>query len=326
MNWIIAEDNPVVAPGQLHPGYDDRRAGAAHVIRQKDRYLMVYWGTGNDGKNYILAAESSVAEPNRWKPWGRPLIGPQEDTSHNGVGPGFPFLLPLTESRWLLYFCGWGRTGPDGKLPNTTGVAISDDAGKTWRYHDTHPVIPMDKPYDKEATGSIWILNENGKLRMYYTAIGSYGPKPEGVQTGHGDTIPQIGIGYAESRDGLHWEKPFEDWVVKPRGFGVEPFEYICSKPCVVKTPDGYLMWVNTYGTAYRVHWLQSRDGIHWEWLPRVGPEGELDTGKAGAFDDHQRSYPCVVQEGDRLRCWFTGNNFGTAGMGSATTPRPSIR
>ena len=315
MKWTITNSTPAITPGRLHPGYDDRRAGAAHVIRRDDRYLMVYWGTGSDGKNHILAAESPVDDPNAWKPWGRPLIGPQEESDHNCVGPGFPFLLPLTESHWLLYFCGWGRS-VGGKLPNTTGVAISDDAGQSWRYHDTHPVFPLDRPYDHEATGSIWIMKEEGRLRMYYTAIGSYGPRPEGAETGHGDTIPQIGIGYAESNDGLHWEKPFDDWVVKPRGFGVEPYEYICSKPCIVKADDGYLMWVNTFGTAYRVHRLRSDDGLHWEWLPRVGPDGEVGMGAAGAFDDHQRSYPCVVQHGDSLRCWYTGNGFGSTGMG----------
>ena len=51
---------------------------------------MVYWGTGSDAKNYILAAESTIDDPNNWEPWGRPLIGPQEDTEYNCIGPGFP--------------------------------------------------------------------------------------------------------------------------------------------------------------------------------------------------------------------------------------------
>lgn len=309
--------SPVIAPGQLHPGYDDLRVSAAHVIRRGTRFLMTYWGTGKDSKHYILAAESPVADPHNWTPWGRPLIGPQEDKDYNFGGPSFPFLLPLTETRWMLYYCAWGRPRSAG-LPNSTGVAVSDDEGQTWRFHDRNPILPFDRSYDSAATGSIWILNEGGKLRMYYTAIASYGPKPEGVKTGHGDVIPQIGIGYAESADGLHWEKPFNDWIVKPRGFGVEPYEYICSKPCVVKTSDGYLMWVNTYGTAYRVHRLKSADGIRWEWLPRVGPDGEFGTGPQGTFDDHQRSYPCVVRDGEHLHAWFTGNGFGTTGLGYA--------
>ena len=98
------------------------------------------------------------------------------------------------------------------------------------------------------------------------------------------DTIPEIGIGYAESRDGLHWEKPLDHLVVAPRGFGVTPYEYICSKPCVVRERDGYVMWVNTFGTAYRVHRLVSRDGLRWEWAERLGPDGELGRRKRRRF------------------------------------------
>ena len=131
---------------------------------------------------------------------------------------------------------------------------------------------------------------------------------------------PEIGIAYAESRDGLHWEKPLDHLVVAPRGFGVTPYEYICSKPCVVRERDGYVMWVNTFGTAYRVHRLVSRDGLSWEWTKRLGPDGELGVGSDGAFDDEQRSYPTVVSSGENLHCWFTGNRFGATGIGYASS------
>lgn len=318
--WQLHLKNPVIVPGQLHGELDSKRAGAAHVTRIGDRLRMVYWGTGSDGKHRILAAEAPLESPNDWKPLGS-LIGCQPEIVHNSTGPGFPFLLPLNERRWLLYFCGWGHT-PGKRLPNTTSLAISDDAGKTWRYHDANPILPLDHPYDREATGSLWILNESGRLRMYYTAIARYVPRPEGVMTGHGEVIPEIGIGYAESEDGIRWTKPFDDWVVSPRRFGVEPYEYICSKPSVLVEDCGatkrYTIWVNTFGTAYRVHRLTSHDGIHWEWGARVGPDGELGTGAPGGFDDVQRSYPVMVRHGEICHCWYTGNGFGATGMGYA--------
>ena len=190
---------------------------------------MVYWGSDRRGRHYILQAESRTDEPNRWQPLGGALIGPQPDTTYNFHGPSFPFLIRVTDSHWLLYFCAWGE-GKDGKLPNTTGVAISDDGGGSWRYHEEHPIVGPDRPYDAEGSGSVWVLREGDRFRMYYTAIGRYSPKPDGVKTGYGDTIPEIGIAYAESRDGLHWEKPLDRLVVAPRGFGVTPYEYICSK------------------------------------------------------------------------------------------------
>ncbi len=317
--WHVDNPEPAIRPGQLHPGFDDRRAGAAHVLRHAGGGLeMCYWGTDDRAMHSILSATAPAGQPHSWQPRGTPLLGPQPGNPFNNVGPSFPFLLPLTPERQLLYFCAWGRPTGTGKLPNTTGVAVSDDAGATWRYHDKSPLLPLDRDYDREGTGSVWVLADGGRFRMYYTAIAAYGPKPAGVVSGHGDTIPHIGIAYAESADGLHWEKPFSDWVVKPRGFAVEPYEYICSKPCVLKTEDCYLMWVCTFGYAYRVHRLRSSDGVNWEWLPRQGPDGELGHGAPGAFDDHQRTYPCMLDDGGVRRCWFTGNGFGATGMGYA--------
>ena len=317
LHWEIPQTEPVIHPGMLHRPFDEARAGASHVVQRGDKYLMVYWGSDRQGRHFILQAESPASSPDRWKPVGRALIGPQPDTDYNCLGPGFPFLLPVTDDLWLLYFAAWGRR-TDGKLPNTTGVAVSEDGGRTWRYHAHNPILPLDRPYDAEGTGSVWVLQEKGVFRMYYTAIGKYFRKPHGVDTGHGDTIPEIGIGYAESTDGIHWEKVIDRLVVSPRGFDVEPYEYICSKPCVIRQATGYTMWVNTFGPAYRVHRLVSRDGLEWRWAARSGPDGELDVGAEGTFDDHQRSYPTVVCAEGELRCWFTGNGFGATGMGYA--------
>jgi len=230
----------------------------------------------------------------------------------------------VTDTRWLLYFTAHGER-TDGKLPNTTGVAVSDDDGTTWNYHTEHPVIPLDRHYDAEGSGSVWVLRESNRFRMYYTAIARYFPKPDGVDTGHGDTIPEIGIAYAESEDGFHWEKPLNRFLVSPRGFDVTPYEYICSKPCVIRQREGYVMWVNTFGTAYRVHRLVSRDGLHWQWAKRYGPDGEFGVGDNGAFDDQQRSYPSIVSGNGELRCWFTGNRFGATGIGYAVAPAGAV-
>jgi len=362
--WHIPQTTPVIAPGQLHGALDAKRASAAHVVRFGDMYRMAYWGTDATNKHSILGAEAPVDRPNDWRALG-PMIGAQPQAPYNLNGPSFPFLLPVDDRYWLLYFCAWGQ--PTRRLPNTTGVAISEDAGKTWRYWRDEPMLALDRPYDTEGTGSLWVTHERGVFRMWYTAIGRFFDRPPGVQSGHGEVIPEIGIAYAESSDGLHWHKPLMDWVIKPRHWGVMPYEYIVSKPSMLidgavlepspsgrgqgegvthedhssptirqeqrrphpnPLPEGegvrkprYTMWVNTFGSAYRVHRLTSDDGIAWRWCERVGPQGELGHGTPGAFDDHQRSYPVMLAHGEEVRCWYTGNGFGTAGMGYAVAP-----
>jgi len=322
IEWKHHPANPVIRPGGLHGALDALHAGAAHVLRLGRTYRLYYWARGSDGRNRICAAESPIDEPNDWKPLGGSLLEAQPQTDYNCGGPSFPFVVPRTGAPWLMYFGAWGRPRPGGKLPNTTGLALSHDEGLTWHYAAEQPLLPLDRPWDSEGTGSVCVLLEGGLMRMYYTAIGGYGPRPEGVRTAHGDIIPRIGIGYAESEDGLRWRKPLGALLIPPRGFGAEPYEYIVSKPFVIRDGGAYRMWVSTCGTAYRVRSLVSPDGLSWRWLPS-GPDGELGVGEPGAFDDRQRCYACVVKEGAQLRCWYTGNGYGATGIGYAVgTPR----
>ncbi|MCX5662697.1 MAG: hypothetical protein NTW19_23705 [Planctomycetota bacterium] len=161
--WQFPAASPVIAPGQLHGPLDARRASAAHVIERDGRYFMTYWGADAAGANRIFAAEADVDRPNDWRPLG-PILDPQPHAPYNCKGPSFPFVLPVDDRHWLLYFCAWGE--PTRKLPNTTGVAISDDAGRTWRYWRDQPMLALDRPYDREATGSLWVTHERGRFRM----------------------------------------------------------------------------------------------------------------------------------------------------------------
>ena len=157
-------------------------------------------------------------------------------------------------------------------------------------------------------------MRVGGEFRMYYTAIGDYFDKPPGVRTGHGNHIPWIGIGYAVSRDGLHWEKPFDKLMVAPRGLGADPYEYINSKPCVIRDGAGWRMFISTYGYAYRIRSLVSEDGLRWTRVPS-GPDGDLGIGAPGAFDDDKRCYPSVIKSGETYQLWYTGNGTGASGQ-----------
>lgn len=323
LDWRFHPVAPIIRPGQLFGRADALHAGSAHVIQQGDRYHLFYWAKDEAGGNAIAHAVTHVDRPHAWIPRGM-VLRAQPDNPFNEGGPSFPFVIPLTDQRWLMTIGMWGRARPDGKLPNTAGAAISEDAGETWRYlHEGRPVIASDRPWDQNGAGSSWVVSVDGRLRMYYTSLGPYGPRPNGVRTGHGDVIPRIGVAVAESTDeGLTWTKPYDGLIVAPRGFDADPYEYIASKPCILRDEHGWRMWVNTFGYAYRVRSLHSADGLTWTWNPSP-PDGEMGVGQPGAFDDHQRSYPTIIRRGDTLRCWYTGNAFGRHGLGYAQATMP---
>ena len=188
--WTVPRRDPVIPPGALHPGLDDTRAGAAHVVQDGDRYRMVYWGSDNASRHYILQAESSLGDPNRWRPRGSPLIGPQPETVYNFHGPGFPFLLPVTESRWLLYFCAWGKP--------TDGKAAQYDGSRRLRRRRSYLALPLRAPHhparppvrrrrEAAASGSSTTTVCSGCTTppSAGTTLG-----PQGAETGHGGHNP----------------------------------------------------------------------------------------------------------------------------------------
>ena len=272
---------------------------------------MFYWGRG-DRRNVILSAESIWENLNRWKGFGYPLLEP-ESKPYNINGPSFPFVVKVDENIFFMYFVGWGKS-TEGKIPNTTGLAISKDKGKTWRYYKKNPILKLDKPWDREGTGSVCVIRRKDEFWMYYTAISEYFHRPEGVKTGHGDVIPKICIALAFSKNGVDWEKYGP--ILSPRGFDAEPYEYIVSKPFILEEEWGYRMWFNSFGQYYRIQEAYSFDGIRFEFTTKK-LDDYFGTGKSGDFDDEQRSYACVVKK-NFYHMWYTGNDFGTAGIGYA--------
>ena len=182
-----------------------------------------------------------------------PIIAPGAlHPFHAATRAGAAHVVPIDDLYHLVY---WG-TDPDGQH-HILHATSAPDAPNDWTpTNDPLLSAQPENPYNSRGPSFPFLLPVSADYwLLYYCGWGD--PRPDGAQTGHGDTIPQIGIAYAESDDGLHWAKPRADWIVKPRGFAVEPYEYICSKPFILQEPRGYRMWVHTFGTAYRVRSLR---------------------------------------------------------------------
>jgi hypothetical protein len=121
--------------------------------------------------------------------------------------------------------------------------------------HEGNPVVP--KTGDWEGWGPYMygtVMWDEGKLRMWYQCIGN--------QTG-----PIRGfVGYAESRDGIKWEKPslgIVEWNGSSANNIVQTNEAF-HIPSVFKLSDGE--WVMYgFGRETGAHMAFSDDGLHWE-------------------------------------------------------------
>lgn len=200
-------------------------------------YRMWFGGQGRDGHDRIHLAESD--DGIAWRQRGVVL----KDESANHVND--PSVVRVGD-QYFMYYTRAGvdvrdeiavATSPDGVRWTKQGVAITPSAGDGW---------------DSLLVGRPSVLVENGLFRMWYDGrqdlpLGA--PVAADVPKSAGSTRA---VGYAESRDGLHWTRPQQAPVFTADAGGV----HVC------RAGDRYIMVYESHaGTLLAA----SDDGRHWE-------------------------------------------------------------
>jgi hypothetical protein len=201
-----------------------------------------------------------------------------------------------------MYYVGWSPSLP-GTIANHCGLAISEDNGESWRRWSEAPLLHRDD-HDPIGTGTVFVLREEDRSwRLWYTSFRNW------QALGDGRWRHYYHIKYAESEDGIHWQKPPHNVAIDFVGD-----EYAVARPMVIREPDGYRMWFCTrsVGSTYRIGYAESVDGVHWVRQPsgiERSPEG---------WDSEMIEYAYVLKEGDDYLLFYNGNGFGASGTGTA--------
>lgn len=228
-----------------------------------------------------------------------PLVGPGQAGTFDDSGCTVSCLVRHDDGRWFLYYTGWmlGRTVP---FYLSIGLAVSDDDGLTFRKLSPAPLIERGAG-DPFLTASPSILVENGIWRMWYVSGVGWDETGDGLR-------PRYLIKYAESRDGIRWERTgriaidFED-----------AGEYAMGRPHVIHDGGLYRMWYCIRGDRYRIAYAQSEDGLVWERcdaLHEAPPRQD--------WDGRMQAYPMVYRDGDRWVMLYNGDGYGATGFGCA--------
>ena len=206
--------------------------------------------------------------------------------------------LTKVGDRRYLYYTGWNR-GITVPFYLGAGLAMSDANGP-FRRVSRAPVLELvnEEPF---LTGSPFVRNEGARWRMWY--ISGTGWIPEGSAL-----EPCYNIRYAESNDGVHWERPGRMCV----DYGVG--EHALARPWVIRDRDRYRMWFAVRGARYRIAYAESMDGIIWTRADEVG--GLLPSGEG--WDSDMVEYPCLIDYCGRRYMLYNGNDYGKTGVGLA--------
>ncbi len=223
---------------------------APDVMIDAGRYRMWYGGQGKDGHDRIQLAESTDGQT--WTRRGVVL----DNAGANHVND--PSVVKAGDIYYLYY------TRAQADVVDEIALATSKD-GKTW---DPRGVVVKPGPknaWDSLLVGRPSVLHEAGLFKMWYDGRKDL---PPGAPATHVPTSPDShrAVGYASSRDGVHWTKHPANPVFGHDAGGVD----------VKRVGDGYVMVYESHAGTMAA---TSGDGITWRdhglWLPRSG--GSID-------------------------------------------------
>ncbi|WP_219135514.1 hypothetical protein [Janthinobacterium sp. UMAB-60] len=211
-----------------------------------------------------------------------------------------------------LYYSGWSRatTVP---YTNSTGLAISEDGGRTFRRAGDGPVLAKSLGDPYSAT-SPFVMQHDGAWRMWYCS-GTDWPLVDGKYEHVYD------IKEAHSDDGIFW---------RPSGKVSLPAtanEQALTRPWVVQLgANWHLYYCHRNASdfrdgagAYRIAAATSADLKDWRQLGADGPgSGDFAAQSEPQWDARAQAYPALLRVGSRLLMFYNGNGFGAGGFGVA--------
>lgn len=198
-----------------------------------------------------------------------------------------------------------------GQAPGRSwiGNAVSRD-GIHWKRESQRPVLSPEKPWEKTAVmcpDVIWDSTA-GIYRMWYSGGEQYEPNA---------------IGYATSRDGIHWTRAPQNPVF--RSDTADTWEQQRVTGCQVIRSGGwyYMFYIGFRDTHHaQIGLARSRNGVSgWQRLPE-NPIIRTGTG-AGEWDHDSCYKPYAVWDGkhDRWLLWYNGRNSHFEQIGMAIHP-----
>ena len=194
-----------------------------------------------------------------------------------------------------LYYAGWSRR-ESIRYSNWTGLAVSDDGGKTFQRMFPGPVLDRTPTEIFSATGC-YIIKENDRWHMWYASGVSWFKI-------HDKYEEYYVIKYAHSTDGITWLR--EDRKLLPSRREYEP----THTPTVLFKDGKYHMWFCYRGVAdfrdgknsYRLGYAWSKDAKNWT---RDDEKAGLDVSDEG-WDSKMIAYPYVVETPTNILMFYS--------------------
>jgi beta-1,2-mannobiose phosphorylase / 1,2-beta-oligomannan phosphorylase len=286
--WVKYEGNPILG-GQYGTCFD------VCVLRQLGKFRMwVSWRP----KQSVAITES--ADGIHWNP-PEIVLGPRRETGWED-DINRPVVV-RREGGYHMWYTGQAK----GK--SSIGYATSAD-GVRWTRKSDQPVLVSETRWEGVAVMCPYVMWDTSRRlwRMWYSAGEQYEPNA---------------IGYATSKDGLHWEKLAANPVLAPDA----RFDWEKNRVAAAQI----LLWKGWYYAFYigfrdidhaQIGIARSEDGIS-HWVRHAGNPIVRPT--PGGWDADACYKPFVVYSDGEWRLWYNGRNNHLEQIGLVTRSGESL-
>jgi hypothetical protein len=266
--------------------------------REGDVFRVYFGSRDAENRTSITYAEIEISErPKVVAVADQPLVTPGERGLFDDSGASLGCVVTVGQARYL-YYLGW-NLGVTVPWRNSIGLAVSHGPGQPFRKYSPAPLLDRCS-VDPYSISYPWVLQDENCFRMWYGS---------NLQWGAAQADMHHVLKYAESRDGIHWQREGQVAI------GLDgPDEYALCRPSVIKENGLYRMWYCHRGDAYRMGYAESSDGVHWQ---RRDEQAGIAPSASG-WDSEMLAYPCVFRHRDRLWMLYNGNRYGRDGFGLA--------
>ena len=287
--WHKYSQNPVLG-GALGVCFD------ISMLKADDTFYMYFSWRTQKSVTVVTSADGIR--------WSEPVIcvAPQPDPLGREDDINRPAVVQK-DGIYHMWYTGQYKAGqPDGT--SHLFHAVSED-GIHFERTGKEPVFSAEEPWEKKAVMCPCVLwNEARQVyRMWYSAGEQYDPNA---------------MGYAESADGLQWQRISREPV-----FAADPSsDWECHKvtACQVFEHEGWhwMFYIGFRNEDYaQIGVARSRDGVSgWERSPLnpiIAPDPE-------AWDGEACYKPFVLFDGKQWMLWYNGRKGAVEQIGLATT------
>lgn len=230
---LYIHDKPLFNPGELGT-FDENGITMTSIVPAGTEKYLYYCGW-NRRVSVPYALSIGVAVVNdKGTGFKKMFQGPVMDRSpHDPIAVSAPFVI-IDEGvfkMWYITFTRWKQY--QGRLEPVFVIKYGTSRnGIDW---ETSERICIDSSYDGESFARPWVLKDNGIYKMWYSTRGPLGYREAGGQ--------HYMLEYAESTDGINWQRKPDEVVLKKsdEGWDSEMIAY----GSVIKYRDAYHMLYN---------------------------------------------------------------------------------